>query len=141
MAARLRENGLKCTGVEITMRDNTLYTITRQQHLPYPTCYSEDIINAAMQLLYRNYDFYGGKRIRSIGLRGINLVTAESGIQLSLFDNGRTERKDNLAKAIDALRKRYGHDAVLRAACLLDTKLTGVNIKDEHTIHPVSYFR
>lgn len=141
VAARLRENMLKCCGVEISIRDNTLYTVTKQMKLPQPTSVSTDLIKAAMELLYRNYDFYGGKRIRSIGLRGINLVTAESGIQLSLFDNGRTERKDNLAKAIDALRKRYGHDAVLRAACLLDTKLTGVNIKDEHTIHPVSYFR
>ena len=141
VAARLRENMLKCRGVEISIRDNTLYTVTRQMKLPQPTSTASDLIKAAMELLYRNYDFYGGKRIRSIGLRGINLVTAESGIQLSLFDNGRTERKDNLAKAIDALRKRYGHDAILRAACLLDTKLTGVNIKDEHTIHPVSYFR
>lgn len=57
VAARLRENALKCTGVEITLRDSSLYNVTRQMKLPYPTCYVEDILNAAMQLLNRNYDF------------------------------------------------------------------------------------
>ncbi|PWM76995.1 MAG: DNA polymerase IV [Phascolarctobacterium sp.] len=141
VAARLRENMLKCTGVEISIRDNTLYTVTRQMKLPTPTACAEDLIKAAMELLYRHYDFYSGKRIRSMGLRGINLVTADSGLQLSLFDCGQTERKDKLAQTVDELRRRYGHQAIFRAACLLDTKLTGVNIKDEHTIHPVSYFR
>ena len=106
-----------------------------------PTSASDDLLNAAMQLLYRHYDFYTGKHIRSMGLRGIDLVTADNGFQLSLFDNGQTERKDRLGKTIDKLRRRYGHQAVFRASCLLDKELTETNIKDEHTIHPVSYFR
>lgn len=140
VAARLRENALKCTGVEITLRDNSLYTVTRQMQLPYPTCYAEDILKAAMQLLYRNYDFYRNKHLRSIGLRGINLVTAETGYQLDLFAPDTTDKKDKLAKAVDQLRRRFGHDAVLRAACLLDKQLN-INPKDDHVIHPYSYFR
>lgn len=140
VAARLRENALKCTGVEITLRDNTLYTITRQMKLPYPTCYSEDIINAAMQLLNRNYDFYKNKYLRSIGVRGINLVTAEKGYQLDMFAPDNTDKKDKLAKAVDQLRKRFGHAAVLRAACLIDKQLN-INPKDDHVIHPFSFFR
>lgn len=119
VAARLRENGLKCTGVEITLRDNTLYTITRQQQLPYPTYFSEDILNAAMQLLHRNYDFYSNKHLRSLSVRAINLVTADAGIQLDLFNNAKLGQKEKLAKVIDQLRHRFGHDAVLRAASLL----------------------
>lgn len=141
VAARLRENMLKCCGVEISIRDNTLYTVTRQMQLIQPTSASGDLLNAAMQLLYRHYDFYTGKHIRSMGLRGIDLVTADNGFQLSLFDNEQTERKDRLGKTIDELRRRYGHQAVFRASCLLDKELTKTNIKDEHTIHPVSYFR
>lgn len=140
VAARLRENGLKCTGVEITLRDNTLYTITRQQQLPYPTYFSEDIINAAMQLLYRNYDFYAGKHLRSLSVRGINLVTSDTGIQLDLFLSDKTDKKDKLAKAVDQLRHRFGHDVILRAASLLDNSLR-INPKDDHVIHPYSYFR
>lgn len=140
VAARLRENALKCTGVEITLRDSSLYNVTRQMKLPYPTCYVEDILNAAMQLLNRNYDFYQNKHLHSIGLRGINLVTAETGYQLDMFAPDTTDKKDRLAKAVDHLRRRYGHDAVLRAATLLDDKLR-LNPKDDHVIHPYSYFR
>ncbi|WP_455656375.1 DNA polymerase Y family protein [Phascolarctobacterium sp.] len=140
VAARLRENGLKCTGVEITLRDNTLYTVNRQMQLPCPTCYSEDIINAAMQLLYRNYDFYSGKHLRSLGVRGINLVTADAGIQLDLFREDNLEKKEKLAKTVDQLRYRFGHNAVLRAAALLDDSLR-INPKDDHVIHPYSFFR
>lgn len=140
VAARLRENALKCTGVEITLRDSSLYTITRQTKLSYPTYFSEDILNAAMQLLNRNYDFYTNKHLRSIGVRGINLVTAEKGYQLEMFVADNTDKKDRLAKAVDHLRRRYGHDAVLRAATLLDDKLR-INPKDDHVIHPYSYFR
>lgn len=140
VAARLRENALKCTGVEITLRDSSLYTVTRQTKLSYPTYFSEDILNAAMQLLNRNYDFYTNKHLRSIGVRGINLVTAENGYQLEMFVADNTDKKDRLAKAVDQLRRRYGHDAVLRAATLLDDKLR-INPKDDHVIHPYSYFR
>lgn len=140
VAARLRENALKCTGVEITLRDSSLYSVTRQMKLPYPTCYVEDILNAAMQLLNRNYDFYTNKHLRSIGVRGINLVTAEKGYQLDMFAPDKTDKKDKLAKAVDQLRRRFGHDAVLRAATLLDNTLR-INPKDDHVIHPYSYFR
>ncbi len=140
VTARLRENALKCTGVEITLRDSSLYTVTRQTKLSYPTYFSEDILNAAMQLLNRNYDFYTNKHLRSIGVRGINLVTAEKGYQLEMFVADNTDKKDRLAKAVDHLRRRYGHDAVLRAATLLDDKLR-INPKDDHVIHPYSYFR
>lgn len=140
VAARLRENALKCTGVEITLRDSSLYTVTRQTKLSYPTYFSEDILNAAMQLLNRNYDFYTNKHLRSIGVRGINLVTAEKGYQLEMFVADNTDKKDRLAKAVDQLRRRFGHDAVLRAATLLDNTLR-INPKDDHVIHPYSYFR
>ena len=140
VAARLRENGLKCTGVEITLRDSSLYTVTRQIKLPCPTSYSEDIINAAMQLLHKNYDFYTNKHLRSLGVRGINLVTSDAGIQLDLFRDDKLEKKEKLAKAVDELRYRFGHNAILRAATLLDDGLA-VNPKDDHVIHPYSYFR
>ena len=49
--------------------------------------------------------------------------------------------KENLAHTIDALRSRFGHNSILRASCLLDSAITGFNPKEDHTIHPVSYFR
>ena len=93
-----------------------------------------------MQLLYRNYDFYTGKHLRSLGVRGINLVPADAGIQLDLFREDELDKKEKLAKTVDQLRYRFGHNAVLRAATLLDDSLR-INPKDDQVIHPYSYFR
>lgn len=140
VAARLRDYGLKCTGVQIMVRDSKLYYMTRQSKLLKPTNLSDDILNKAMELFNNNYDWW--RPVRALGLSGINLITEHSGIELSLFEDPEKDiQKENLARVVDGLRKRFGHDAVLRAAALLDSKLTGFNPKENHTIHPVSYFR
>lgn len=46
-----------------------------------------------------------------------------------------------IEKTVEMLRYRFGHDAFVRASALLDLKLTGFNPKEDHTIHPYSYFR
>lgn len=140
VAARLRDYGLKCTGVQIMVRDSKLYYMTRQSKLLKPTNLSDDILNKAMELFNNNYDWW--RPVRALGLSGINLITEHSGIELSLFEDPEKDvQKENLARVVDGLRKRFGHDAVLRAAALLDSKFTGFNPKENHTIHPVSYFR
>ena len=140
VAARLRDYNLKCTGVEIQIRDKNLYYMTRQQKISRPTFLSSDIIAAAMQLFRANYRWF--YPVRAVALRGINLVTADTLIELSLFeDESRNLAAENLARTIDGLRKRFGHDSILRASSLLDRNLTGFNPKEDHTIHPVSYFR
>ena len=140
VAARLRDYGLKCTGVQIYLRDNELHSITRQKKLSKPTYLSTDILQAGMKLLISNYDWQ--KPLRSIGIRAIDLVTENSYMELSLFEeNDKLIQQENLAHTIDALRGRFGHNAILKASCLLDPKLTDFNPKEDHTIHPVSYFR
>lgn len=140
VAARLRDYNLKCTGVEIQIRDKNLYYMTRQQKISRPTFLSSDIIAAAMQLFSANYRWF--YPVRAVALRVINLVTADTLVELSLFeDENRNLAAENLARTIDGLRKRFGHDSILRASSLLDRNLTGFNPKEDHTIHPVSYFR
>ena len=85
VAARLRDYGLKCTGVQIYLRDNKLYSITRQKKIKKPTYLSTDILNAAMELLVSSYDWQNP--LRSAGVRAIDLVTENSYMELSLFDD------------------------------------------------------
>lgn len=140
VAARLRDYGLKCTGVQIYLRDNNLSSVTRQKKLKKPTYLSTDILDAAMELLIANYTWLNP--LRSVGVRAIDLVTENSYMELSLFDdNEKIIQQENLAHTIDSLRSRFGHNSILRASCLLDSALTGFNPKEDHTIHPVSYFR
>lgn len=141
VAARLRDYGLKCTGIQIYIRDNLLYSCNRQAQLKAPSYLSTDILDKAMELLVDNYSWL--RPLRSLGIRAIGLVTEKDNVQLSLFENidEKREQQESLAHTIDAIRSRFGHGSLLRASCLLDNKLTGFNPKEDHVIHPVSYFK
>ncbi len=141
VAARLRDCGLKCEGVRIYLRDNDLLFLSRQTKLKHPCCTSSPLLDMAMELFRRNWRWQ--KPLRGLGLSAIYLVTADKHIQLSLFDDT-AERllvQEQIEKTVDAIRCRFGRDAVLRASALLDSKLTGFNPKADHTIHPYNYFR
>lgn len=137
VAARLRHHGLKCTTVVISIRNTELFSFERQGKLSVPTYVSTDIAQKALELFLLHYNWE--QQIRSIGVRGAGLVTAEGHRQLDLFN----QKKDTepLEQAVDTLRQRFGHYSVQRCCMLTDRKLTGFNPKDDHVIHPVSFFR
>lgn len=138
VAARLRGHGLKCTTVAISIRNTELFSYERQGKLLSPTYLSGDIAQKAMDLFAANYRW--DKPIRSLGVRGCDLVTGDGHVQLDLFDGDKVESED-LEWTIDGIRRRFGQYSVQRCAMLLDRKLTGFNPKDDNVIHPVSYFR
>lgn len=138
IAARLREQALKCTGVSISIRDSNLYSFERKGQLRQPTFLSGDIAERAMQIFRANYSWQ--HPVRSIGVRGFGLVTADRHVQLDLFGEDKV-KKEKLEFTIDELRRRFGHDIIGRAALIKDSALTGFNPKDEHIIHPISFFR
>ena len=138
VAARLRRHGLKCKTVAIHVRNNDLYSFDRQAKLPTPSYISSDIANKAMDIFRTNYTW--DNPIRSIGVRGADLVTAAGHVQIDLFD-GDNREAETLEHTIDGLRRRFGHYSVQRCAMLMDRQLTGFNPKDDHVIHPVSFFR
>lgn len=138
VAARLRAHGLKCTTVSISVRDKELQSFEKQCKLGAPTFLSGDIASKAIELFISSYSW--NKPIRSLGIRGADLVTADGHIQIDLFDKDKTGL-EILEKTMDGLRKRFGHYSIQRCAMLLDPKLSGFNPKDDHTIHPVSYFK
>lgn len=140
IAARLRDYDLKATGIQMHVRDNMLYSFSRQKKITKATYLSDDILKAAMELFTSFYIW--SRPIRSISLHAIDLVTEKDYVELSLFeDNEKLLAQENLAHTIDCLRRRFGHAAVIKASYLLDSKLTGFNPKEDHTIHPVSFSR
>lgn len=76
-------------------------------------------------------------------VRALDLVTEKDHLQLSLFEEfeQHEEQREALEHTIDAIRGRFGHGSLLRASCLLDGRLTGFNPKEDHVIHPVSFFK
>ena len=138
VAERMRDLGLQAKTVEISLRDNELFWFTRQTALPRPTHISTELCSAAMRLLRANYKW--GKPLRSIGIRGTNLVPIGSAWQLSLFeDEKRRERAERLEYVIDDIRRRFGHFAINLALLRIDPRLGRLNPKEEHVIHPIGY--
>lgn len=138
VAARPRKYGFKCRTVSISVRGNDLISFERQGKLLGPTFLSNDITNKAMELFKANYQWE--TPIRSLGVRGFDLVTADRHVQLDLFDNSNLNA-EVLAGTVDLLHKRFGHYSVQRCAMLLERHLTGFKPEQDHVIHPISYFK
>ena len=139
VAARLREHGLKCRTVQIHVRDNTMGMFERQGKLTRPSQLSSEITALAMSLFRANYRW--DKPIRSLGVRGADLASANGDRQLSFIpDDQREEKGIQLERTVDDIRRRFGHFSIQKALMLTDRKLTSLNPKDDHVIHPQSYF-
>ncbi len=139
VTCRMRELLSRCTVVEIYVRDSELQSFCRQKKLKTPTCSSTEIAKVAFSLFQANYPWE--KPIRSIGVRGAGLVTADSCLQLSLLEEDlRRDKGEQLDAAVDQVRKRYGYMSIRRARTMADPLLGSINPKDDHTVHPVGYF-
>lgn len=139
VAARLRDHRLKCCTVQISVRDNALFSFERQKKLMHPTSLSIEIGAAALELFIANYSW--DRPVRSIGVRGTDLLTADEERQLAFLpDIADDPRKDKLERTIDDIRSRYGWFSVCKGMMLADRELTDLNPRQDHVIHPVSYF-
>ncbi len=139
VASRLKESGLKGYVVSISLRNNKLEWFTRQQKRDIPTNISKEIMETTLELLRNNYDF--SIPLRSIGISVSMLVPDDYPSQMSLFINEEERDKaKRIDETLDKIRNRFGHYSIHRACVLLDSKLTGFSPKEDHIIHPVSYF-
>ena len=140
VAERMREQGFLCRTVQISLRDNGLYSFERQMKLSQPTCLASELCDAAMRLLRQNYAWQ--KPLRSIGIRAADLVPAQAPAQLTLFeDEAERQRRERLERIVDSIRYRFGHYAINRAIVTMDNTLNNINPKDDHIIHPVGFFK
>ena len=139
VAARLRENGFKCRVVEISVRDNELFSFTRQRKIDHATNVTREIAEEAFRLFQENYDWK--KPIRSVGVRGADLVNDNYWEQIDLFSSVEfREKQMKVDTAVDDIRRRFGFYSVQRGLMYFDKMLSAVDAKAEHTVHPNGYF-
>lgn len=139
VAARLRENGFKCRVVEISVRDNELFSFTRQRKLDHATNVTREIAEEAFRLFQENYNWQ--KPIRSVGVRGADLVNDNYWEQIDLFSSVEfREKQMKVDTAVDDIRRRFGFYSVQRGLMYFDRMLSAVDAKAEHTVHPHGYF-
>lgn len=140
VAARLRENHFRCRGVEVTLRDSSLFSFERQCKLQQPTMQEQEIAKAAYKLYKKNYRW--GEHLRSIGVRAIDLRPETEPSQIS-FDCSAEKQEDleKLESAIDNVRGRFGYYALQRGVMYCDRALSHCDAKGDHTIHPHGYLQ
>ena len=139
VASRLRKNGFRCRVVEISVRDNELYSFTRQHKIMNATNITGEIAEEAYRIFKENYTWH--KPIRSIGVRGADLVTDDYWKQIDLFCS--MEKREKLMKmdgAMDELRRRFGYFCVQRGIMYQDKILSTLDAESTHTVHPHGYF-
>lgn len=138
VSARLRENHFVGDVIEISVRDNELHSFTRQRKISMPTNITSEIGSYAMQIFKENYNW--NKPIRSIGVRVADLMTDMVPVQLDLFNNQeRRDRQHKMDLAVDEIRRRFGYYSIQRGMMYQDRRLSSVNAKDDHTVHPHGY--
>ena len=137
VSARLREYGFICRTVQLGIRDNELEWIERQGKLEIPNRTAKSIFELSFALYKKHAN---GKPVRSLNVRACDLEPVDF-MQLSLLPEARRlEKQEELESAVDGLRSRFGHFSVQRGIMLTDRKLSDLDPKGEHIIHPMSYF-
>ena len=109
IAARMRRKKLKCTTVQVVIKDPQFKTISRQQKLDAPTYTSRDIRETAMDIVRKSWNF--NLPIRMMSVTGTNLVGEDAVYeQVSLFEENREHDKkvEQFEKTVDSLKSRFG---------------------------------
>ena len=139
VARRLREQGLKGRTIHISVRDNSLFSFTRQKSLLSYTNLTGEIAGEALSLFREHYRWK--RPVRSVGISVSDLAADTIYSQTSLFcDEVKREKMERLDNAVDRLKARFGTFAVQPAVLLKDRKLSGFDPKNDHIIHPLGYF-
>ena len=113
IAVRMRRKGVKCTVVQVTIKDPDLISIQRQEKLSSPTNLAKDITEKAMEIIKRSWNM--NKPIRMLTVTGNGIIPEDSAQQISFFDEEKNPKQENLEKALDKIREKYGKDAVVSA--------------------------
>jgi DNA polymerase-4 len=114
IAARMRSKGVKCTVVQVTIKNPDLVSIQRQEKLDHPTNLAKEIALKAMELVRRNWIM--SNPIRMLTVTGGGIVCEEGECQLSFFEESvQDPKQERLEKALDTIRDKYGKEAIQSA--------------------------
>lgn len=110
-AARMREKGVKCTGVQLAIKDENFVVAQRQKQLALPTNLARELRMASIELLRESWNPRLG--IRSLTVTGIGLVPEGAAQQIGFFDDTAAKaRADKRERTVDSIRRKFGKGAI-----------------------------
>lgn len=111
LTEQLRRDGVLAQTVRLKLRKGDFATLTRQTRLERPTDQADTVFAAAEGLLASGWD---RKALRLVGI-GVADLSQNGGVQLDLFARD-DQRQARLSHAVDAIRDRFGSEAITRAS-------------------------
>lgn len=138
VAMRLRESGLgRARTVHLWVRDAKLSDFGRQARLPRASRSGSEIGAFACKLFSESYPWR--ERVRGVGVSVSGFERGNE--QLDLFsDSGKEEKSERLDETLDRIRKKYGNNIIQRAVIKKDKRLSELDVKGEHVVHPENFF-
>lgn len=130
VGGRLRKAGQKAGMVSVEIKYATFAACSHQKQLPGQTNSDTELYRAAAELFQ---ELWSGEAVRLLGIRTSKLEEENAPVQMNLFDFGVKEaderetqrgtavqvrKQEKLDQALDAIRKKYGEDAVVRGSLL-----------------------
>lgn len=135
VGARLRSDHVVCNCVCVELKDWEFHTQSHQMTLEEPTDSTHVIFQSACQLLHEFWDL---TPVRLIGVR-TSKISDDEFSQISLFDTGKIKKIEQLEKAVDNIRDKFGVDSIKRASFLNSKSIVDhASGKSKHLSHPAS---
>lgn len=113
VGTRLREAGVGAEVVAVGIKTYDLRYASHQMVLPNATNITNEIHRYACRLFD---DLWDGSPIRHLGIHTSRIRDHVNMRQIDMFDHTDYEKLEQMDQAVDAIRRRYGNDAVMRAA-------------------------
>lgn len=121
VGGRLRKESVKAKMISVEIKYSTFQTVSHQKQVTRATNADKMIYEIACELFK---ELWNGQPIRLLGIRTSKLVDENEPEQMSIFDfqeevgkpKVQDEKHQKLNKALDAIRKKYGDDAIFRGS-------------------------
>ncbi len=133
VAERLAASGLgRASTLKIQVTDNELNRFGKQGKFPVPCRNAKKYADFAMEL------FRSLRMKRPVRALGVSVCDFDGGAeQLDLFsDTERSDKAERADEAVYRIREKYGSRMIRRATVLEDERLSELDVKDAHVIHP-----
>ena len=120
IGTRLRSSSMKCSTVQLTIKDEYLRSIQRQRTLSKPTDIASEIAATAYEILLDEWS--DQKPVRMITVTAHNLVRSDLlAEQIDMFsaafeeDRTKTKKRE---ETVDKIRQKYGFDSIVSGALM-----------------------
>ena len=112
---RLREDNVQIEVVSVGIKYTDLSYVSHQKVLQTATNLTWEIYQAACKLFL---ELWNHRPIRHLGIHTSRVISGDFYRQPTLFDEVDYDKLETMDKTVDALRKRFGMDSVMRAVFL-----------------------